>query len=205
MSTPDHNIDQRLLESAKRHFLAEGFSGAQLRRICEDAGITTGALYKRHAGKEGLFEALVADTLRDIRAQVELRRRQDPASQSDEALTEPWTTPYAGAIEWFRFCFARYDGFALLTRCAEGTRHANFRHDFCAEMTDVDYLWLVELQRRGLCRPDVDKRELHVLLTAYWEAYYEPFVHGFTWEEIERHAQIMCRLFDWKSALGLGP
>ena len=38
-------------------------------------------------------------------------------------------------------------------------------------------------------------------LTAYWEAYYEPFVHDFTWEEIHRHAKIMCKLFNWKDAL----
>ena len=57
------------------------------------------------------------------------------------------------------------------------------------------------MQRRGLCRTDIDARELHVLLTAYWEAYYEPFVHDFTWEEIHRHAKIMCKLFNWKDAL----
>ena len=120
---------------------------------------------------------------------------------SDQALAGAWANTYDGVMEWFSFCNAHRDGFVLLVRCAAGTRYGNFLHDFCAHMTEIDYQWLVEMQRRGLCRTDIDARELHVLLTAYWEAYYEPFVHDFTWEEIHRHAKIMCKLFNWKDAL----
>ena len=62
MAVPDVSIDPRLLESAKRHFLEDGFEKASLRTICEDAGITTGALYKRYSGKDELFTAVVRET-----------------------------------------------------------------------------------------------------------------------------------------------
>ena len=201
MSLPDATIDGRLLESARRHFLEKGFLNAQLKDICDDADVTTGALYKRYRGKEELFDALVAGTLREIEESISRRAGIDLYTVSDQALAGAWANTYDGVMEWFSFCNAHRDGFVLLVRCAAGTRYGNFLHDFCAHMTEIDYQWLVEMQRRGLCRTDIDARELHVLLTAYWEAYYEPFVHDFTWEEIHRHATIMCKLFNWKDAL----
>ena len=59
MSVPDRSIDPRLLSSAEAEFLNKGFVKADLKTICENAGITTGAVYKRYKGKEDLFCALV--------------------------------------------------------------------------------------------------------------------------------------------------
>ena len=203
MSVRNHSIDVRLLESAKRIFLKKGFLGAELKEICDDAGVTTGAVYKRWSGKEELFHALVADTVKDINESIIERSESSCEGKTDEQLITAWTMSYNGIIGWFRFCWEHHDGFTLLARCAAGTRYGNYLHDFCERMTAIDFVWLKEMQDRGLCDNTVDDRELHILLTAYWESYYEPFVHDFTWEEIEHHAMIMCRLFDWKSALGI--
>ena len=43
--------------------------------------------------------------------------------------------------------------------------------------------------------------ELHILLSAFWTTIYEPFIHGFNWEQIEQHCRIVCKLFDWHKAL----
>ena len=59
MSVPDRSIDPRLLASAEAEFLNKGFVKSDLKTICENAGITTGAVYKRYKGKEDLFCALV--------------------------------------------------------------------------------------------------------------------------------------------------
>ena len=61
MSVPDKSIDPRLLASAEAEFLDKGFIKAELKTICENAGITTGAVYKRYKGKEDLFCAVVDD------------------------------------------------------------------------------------------------------------------------------------------------
>ena len=47
MSKPDRSIDPRILESAKKEFLAHGFERASLKAICADAEVNTGAMYKR--------------------------------------------------------------------------------------------------------------------------------------------------------------
>ena len=65
MAVADRSIDPRILESARTEFLASGFEKASLKTICEGAGVTTGALYKRYKGKEELFCAVVEQTVSD--------------------------------------------------------------------------------------------------------------------------------------------
>ena len=57
MAKPDTSIDPRIMDSAKEEFRTLGFEKASLKSICQRAGVTTGALYKRYAGKEELFRA----------------------------------------------------------------------------------------------------------------------------------------------------
>ena len=59
MSEKAENTREKILDAAIKHFLKDGFSGASLRRIVKDAGLTTGAFYKYYPTKEMLFDALV--------------------------------------------------------------------------------------------------------------------------------------------------
>ena len=67
MSVPDKSIDPRLLNAAKKVFLKKGFEMASLAEICQTAGVTTGALYKRYRGKEELFAEVVSKTIREMK------------------------------------------------------------------------------------------------------------------------------------------
>ena len=71
MSVRDVSIDLRLLKSARDEFLKQGFIKAELKTICENAGVTTGAVYKRYKGKEELFCAVVQETVDTLKAYVE--------------------------------------------------------------------------------------------------------------------------------------
>ena len=55
MAVRDTSIDPRLLASAREEFKKQGFIKADLKTICENAGVTTGAVYKRYKGKEELW------------------------------------------------------------------------------------------------------------------------------------------------------
>jgi AcrR family transcriptional regulator len=50
-----------LVEAARVVFLRSGFHGASLEEISLQAGYTTGAVYSRFAGKDGLFLAVLDD------------------------------------------------------------------------------------------------------------------------------------------------
>ena len=47
MAKPDHSLDPLILASARREFLEKGFEKASLKRICENANVTTGALDRK--------------------------------------------------------------------------------------------------------------------------------------------------------------
>lgn len=46
MSVKAEKTKEKILDTALIHFLKDGFSGASLRNIVKDAGLTTGAFYK---------------------------------------------------------------------------------------------------------------------------------------------------------------
>ena len=86
MSVPDRSIDPRLLDAAREEFLKNGYDKTSLAEICKAAGVTTGALYKRYSGKEDLFCALVADTIRDMETYVKALERLDLSSWTDREI-----------------------------------------------------------------------------------------------------------------------
>jgi AcrR family transcriptional regulator len=100
----------RLIEAARRAFLADGFHGASLVRIAGDAGYTVGALYSNFAGKDELFlavfEEYVAERAKELEALLESRpgkggRAAMVADQWMRKLTEepawfPLVTEFAG-------------------------------------------------------------------------------------------------------------
>ena len=45
--------------------------------------------------------------------------------------------------------------------------------------------------------------ELHVLTYSVWALFYEPFFLGFTWDQLERHAETISRFADWHRALDI--
>lgn len=201
MATPDHSIDPRILGSAKKEFLAHGFEKASLKAICEDAGVTTGALYKRYRGKEDLFCAVVADTVAALDAFVKQKSAASVDALPDDQLMKAWEME-PSMLEWFRFLYRHHDGFILLISCAAGTRYANFQHDFAEKMGAKTYEYFLEAKRRGLTEADISISEMHILLSAFWTTIYEPFIHGYTLAQIEAHCELVCRLFNWYHVLG---
>ena len=202
MAVADHSIDPRILKSARAEFVKHGFEKSSLKAICDGAGVTTGALYKRYKGKEELFCAVVEQTVQDLYAEAERRGNLDPASMTDEQLIRAWEMEGSDMMWWFQYLYERREDFYLLLACSEGTRYSNFQHDWVALLTKATSAFLEEAKSRGLCRNDIQPEELHILLSAFWTTIYEPFIHHFTWEQMENHCRIVCRLFRWHDALG---
>ena len=202
MAKPDHSLDPLTLASARREFLEKGFEKASLKRICENANVTTGALYKRYSGKEELFAAVVADTVADLNEIIAQKSVTDFSQVSDEVLVKAWDMDADYMMWWFRYLDERHDGFVLLVSCAENTRYANFQHDWVEKMTQATYGYYQEARRRELTTVDMSEAEMHILLTAFWATIYEPFIHGYNLEQLESHCKLVCKLFDWYRVFG---
>lgn len=203
MSVPDRSIDPRLLSAAKEEFLKKGFEKASLADICKSAGVTTGALYKRYKGKEELFSMLVSDTIRDMEVFFSVMEKTDLTGYTDMELYDSFSMLPESNRRWLRFLYDRREGFTLLIRCASGSRYENFHQEWTEKMNQMDYKFYQEAKRRGMVTKEIPTEELHVLTYGVWALFYEPFFLGFTWEQIEQHAEAVSLFLDWHSVLGI--
>ncbi len=69
---------QRILETARAHFLARSYDGATLREIARAARVTTGSLYHHFSGKDELFVEVCVEGMRKL-----LRRFQTAVELSE--------------------------------------------------------------------------------------------------------------------------
>ena len=201
MSTPDKSIDPRLLASAEAEFNKNGFIKAELKTICENAGITTGALYKRYKGKEELFCAVVDGIVSELTDFVESRSDIDFSALSNDEIIASWTMTYESFIPMFRLLYDNRIKFVLLIDKAAGTRYENFNHDFVTKLSYAYEKFYDEAKKRGLAKADVTRQEFHVLISSYWTCVCEPFIHKMSWKKIEEHCRVMCRFFNWRDVI----
>src|SRR5262245_32812974 len=63
--SPNHkrNTREKILESARRLFNRNGFSGVSIEEIMSDAGLTHGGFYRHFTGKDELYAAAVQQFL----------------------------------------------------------------------------------------------------------------------------------------------
>ena len=73
----------RLLQAAVREFYAYGYNKSSLRRICQNAQVTTGALYFFFENKDDLFEAVISLVT------VPLKQKLTTHCASEQALLDP--------------------------------------------------------------------------------------------------------------------
>ena len=203
MSVRDTSIDPRLLQSAREEFLKSDFLKSDLKTICDNAGVTTGAVYKRYNGKEELFAAVVKDAITQLDEFVNLRSYSDFSDMSDEQVCSSWCMDDQKLLELFKMIWGFRKEFVLLLEKSAGTSYENFGHDFALRMTETYMQYYLEAKRRGLAKADISEEQMHVLCTSFWTSIYEPFVHKMTWKKIEEHCKVICRFFNWADAIGL--
>lgn len=201
MAVADKTIGPRILESARKEFLEAGYEQASLKQICEMAGVTTGALYKRYSGKEELFFEVVRETVARMEEIASEKSNRDLSKMTDRELNDAWDMKQEYMIWWFRFLYERKEDFVLLIKYAQGTRYSDFQHDWVEKMSVSTYAYYQEAVRRGLVETRLSEKELHALTSAFWTTIYEPFIHDFTWEEVERHSNRVCEFIDWHKTL----
>jgi len=203
MSVRDTSIDPRLIQSAREEFMTNGFFKADLKRICENAGVTTGAVYKRYKGKEELFQAVVKGATDKMDSFIELRTELDFSGMSDEQIRNTWIMNEEYVLDMFRMIWNIRKDLVILLEKSAGTSYENYGHDFALRMTKAYMQYYLETKKRGLAKADISEAEMHVLCTAFWTSVYEPFIHNMTWKKIEEHCKVICRFYNWAEAIGL--
>ncbi len=64
MKNEKEKTAEKIKNAAVDEFLKNGYSKASLRKICQSAGVTTGAMYFSFESKEALFKAIFEPLIR---------------------------------------------------------------------------------------------------------------------------------------------
>lgn len=201
MSVRDTSIDSRLLQSARDEFMEHGFIRADLKTICDNAGVTTGAVYKRYKGKEELFETVVGEVVSALNSFLENRSDIDFSTLTDDEIRASWKMSYDSMIPMFRMLRSYGDDFKILIDRSAGTRFESFSHDYVIKMSYAYEQFYKEAYKRGIAKAKVSRDEFHILLTSFWSSICEPFVHDMSKKQMEEHCRVMCRFFDWTAVV----
>ena len=191
----DNNKDtkERLIESALAEFSEKGYTKASLRKICADAGVTTGALYFFFKDKEDLFAAIVEqpfDELKKILLGHFTSEKEMSLSEMYEHINGGHDELSAALIHQL---YANYDAFMLLLTKSQGTRFES-AVDEMVDMTDKTYRAMAENMARQLPDKHINSYMLHWLSHMIIDA----FIHLLTHEPNEKNAVgIMTRIMNF--------
>lgn len=123
----ERETKELLIISAKKEFSEKGYMKASLRKICSEAGVTTGALYFFFKDKEELFGALVDEPIDRL---FELLYRH--FDEESKAMAQPSEYKHSDG-DHDRFAEAlvshlyhNYDAFILLIKKSQGSCYGDF-------------------------------------------------------------------------------
>lgn len=189
----DRETREKLLQSAKKEFLEKGYLKASLRKICADAGVTTGALYFFFKDKEALFGAIVEQPLQALLQLMQLHFAKDfvPETLKDYEHEEGDHDEFVTLL--VHHLYSNYDAFLLILTKAQGTRYEHFV-DRIVDITEKSYLTMAETMAAMQEGMKVNQYMTHWLTHMHIDA----FIHLLTHELDEKRAlRQMRRIMDF--------
>ena len=100
--------------------------------------------------------------------------------------------------------YPHMEDYQLLLYCAQGTRYETFLHDLTQVSQEKLLNYLPVLKAQGYPVLDIAPQEMHLLMSAYTTALFEPVVHEYPLEDALRCLEIVEAFFlpGWKKLMG---
>ncbi|WP_373844486.1 TetR/AcrR family transcriptional regulator [Clostridium sp.] len=179
MGSSYNETHQDILLSAKGNFLKKGFERANLREICKEANVTTGAFYRHFKDKESVFEELVDHVVKKLKrcyfkSEVEFHKTLNGIDNN-----RIWDMTDESMMVLVEFIYGNYDEFKLILTCADGTKYENFLHDIAKIETINTLKFMDKLKEKGYKIKNISEKEVHVLIQAYFSSIFEGIVHDY--------------------------
>lgn len=200
----------KILESGIKNFLKDGYEKSNLRKICKEAGVTTGAFYRHFDDKENLFTNLVepfASQILDIYKNYEgksLKTYESNEELSKNKLLEILKMKEEASVKSVSFFYDNKDIFELLIFSSYGTKYENFIDEIIG-FEDKNHKKILNLIYKNGYRSVITDEGLHLINHAYIYALSELVVHSNSKEEAIHNAKIIAGFFNdgWKKIRGL--
>ncbi|WP_051437850.1 TetR/AcrR family transcriptional regulator [Eubacterium xylanophilum] len=194
-----HNNNETLIriqEAAMKEFMEKGFMKSSLRKICSQAGVTTGALYFFFKDKDDLFCSLVREPVEEI-YQVMMEHFSMEEQATDQELYDIFTQTEAGEIskvsdqlvleKIMSIMYSNREKFILLLTKGQGSSMENIMDKFMDAST-VQYTKLNNRMQRLF--PDIKVSPY----MAHWMAHDQvnANIYAITHIESEEEARVFC-------------
>ena len=187
MSTKAEDTEKTILNTARKHFLKDGFSGASLRNIVKDAGLTTGAFYKYYPTKEALFDALTDPYIEHI-YQIYDRVVEDFEKLSAKEQTSNMSdTSGDGMDQMIDYIYEHYDNFRLLLKCGDSGKFETFIHNMVDREMRSSLEYVKKMKEDGIEIPIVGESLMHMIYTGFFSSTFQIIEHDIDKETAKRN------------------
>jgi AcrR family transcriptional regulator len=194
---------KKIVTSAKREFLEQGFEKASMRKIAAQAGITAGGLYKHFPTKEAMFEALVEPTLKEYYwRDVELTNIaiKQIANQKFDLFR---TASDSGNRKILDYIYHHFDEFQLMFNRSSGTKYETIRHDLVMLEVSGAKRLIEALRKQEIPIREFNDEQLHILYSTALTPLFEIVTHGYPYEKALTFIDLMADAmnFGWEKIL----
>ena len=187
MSTKAEDTEKNIINTARKHFLKDGFSGASLRNIVKDAGLTTGAFYKYYPTKEALFDALTDPYIEHI-YQIYDRVVEDFEKLSAKEQTSNMSdTSGDGMDQMIDYIYEHYDNFRLLLKCGDSGKFETFIHNMVDREMRSSLEYVKKMKEDGIEIPIVGESLMHMIYTGFFSSTFQIIEHDIDKETAKRN------------------
>lgn len=187
MSTKAEDTEKNILNTARKHFLKDGFSGASLRNIVKDAGLTMGAFYKYYPTKEALFDALTDPYIEHI-YQIYDRIVEDFEKLSAKEQTSNMSdTSGDGMDQMIDYIYEHYDNFRLLLKCGDSGKFETFIHNMVDREMRSSLEYVKKMKEDGIEIPIVGESLMHMIYTGFFSSIFQIIEHDIDKETAKRN------------------
>lgn len=202
----DKTASHVLVEAAMREeFLEKGFENASVRSIADRAGMSAAGLYRHYRNKEDMFDALVDPFLSEMNSWLDHHRtsKYEMVNQGGADRDSLFGESFIDLVK--EVIYPHREEFRLLLVGAKGTKYENFLHDFVNEQQKDMTRAFEYMKAHGYSTNVPEQEELHMLLSAYTTALFEPIIHGYSSEKMEHCLDTLNRFFmpGWLNIMGL--
>ena len=191
----------KIIAAAKAEFMEMGFDKSSMRNIAERCGMTAAGIYRHCVDKADLFDQIVAPAVDRINAWLDAHvARYVDAVHHEERIQ--WRD---SEIDMMReIIYPNMEEYHLLLAKSRGSKYEHFLHDLTEGQQAQLLQYMPMLKAQGYAVKDITPKELHLLLSAYTTALFEPVIHNYSVEEALRCLTTVEAFFvpGWKQLFG---
>ena len=173
-----------------------------MRSIGDRCHMTAAAIYRHCRDKEDLFYQLVSPAEEKLMAwaQAHMQRYEEPVKTRRKMV---WQDSFIDMMR--EVVYPNMEDYHLLVAKSKGSKYENYLHDMTEMAQDKFLAYLDELRNSSMKAPEISAQQLHLLLTAYLTALFEPVVHNYPYEEATEALDTLEKFFlpGWKKLMGV--